>query len=392
LPTPVHTGESERQARYNKAKARSLAREASSMPKITNFFQSLQLQPKATEDNGDKVEETRKDVDWEALRESLEQYQRDNVGLCPRTVNRITHLKGYMSLRASGYGAMNASEIIAKTVNRGCHYAQVIRGYATDFAKKGTLPHFRQGLNTKVKSLLKDEYIKASVDTYLKNNKFTATPDKLKRHLEEEIFPKMDPSKILTISSETARKWMHQMGWRHQIYKKGIYIDGHEREDVVAYRKEFLSQMGEWQKYMVDYDEETLEPIPNPYIGNGIKQHILVTHDESTFNANDDTNRGWMPQGEQPLRKKSRGKGLMVSEFLLETVGRLAVPEEMYRDIQDPTFPREACEIFEFGGKNGYWDGENVVKQVSIAHLKFLSEVLIFFFYHIAQGKGDSHF
>lgn len=55
----------------------------------------------------------------------------------------------------------------------------------------------------------------------------------------------------------------------------------------------------------------------------------------------------------------------MVSEFLLETVGRLEIPPEKY-NVMVPTFRREACEIFEFGGDKGYLDGEKVVRQVSI--------------------------
>jgi len=33
------------------------------------------------------------------------------------------------------------------------------------------------------------------------------------------------------------------MGFIFSQYTKGMYIDGHERDDVVAYRKEFLETM-----------------------------------------------------------------------------------------------------------------------------------------------------
>ena len=56
----------------------------------------------------------------------------------------------------------------------------------------------------------------------------------------------------------------------------------------------------------------------------------MVTHDESTFQANDDMDKGWGPKDEQKLRKKSHGHGLMVSNFLLDTVGHLAVLKEQY--------------------------------------------------------------
>ena len=42
------------------------------------------------------------------------------------------------------------------------------------------------------------------------------------------------------ISVETGRKWLHELGFFIVDRKKGIYYDGHEREDVVEYRKKLL--------------------------------------------------------------------------------------------------------------------------------------------------------
>ena len=42
---------------------------------------------------------------------------------------------------------------------------------------------------------------------------------------------------------------------------------------------------------------------------------ILVTHDESTFAAHDEL---WIPDSEQPLRKKGAGRSIHVSEFLTD--------------------------------------------------------------------------
>jgi hypothetical protein len=36
------------------------------------------------------------------------------------------------------------------------------------------------------------------------------------------------------------------MGFVFGHYAKGMYVDGHEREDVVAYRKEFLETMARY--------------------------------------------------------------------------------------------------------------------------------------------------
>ena len=36
------------------------------------------------------------------------------------------------------------------------------------------------------------------------------------------------------------------MGFRYKKYHKGIYVDGHERSDVVEYRQKFLIKMTEY--------------------------------------------------------------------------------------------------------------------------------------------------
>src|SRR5262249_40560552 len=64
-------------------------------------------------------------------------------------------------------------------------------------------------------------------------------------------------------------------------------------------------------------------------------------------------------KGKPSLRPKGRGKALMVSEFLTESVGRLAIPPEEYAALQNPPFPREATEFIEPGKEaDGYWTGE----------------------------------
>ena len=40
----------------------------------------------------------------------------------------------------------------------------------------------------------------------------------------------------------TATRWLNVLGYSFQQHHKGIYYDGHEREDVVQYWKEFLEK------------------------------------------------------------------------------------------------------------------------------------------------------
>lgn len=44
---------------------------------------------------------------------------------------------------------------------------------------------------------------------------------------------------------------MWKLDWRYGKKKKGMYIDGHEQEDVVQYWDEFLKRWKEYKKRMV---------------------------------------------------------------------------------------------------------------------------------------------
>ena len=48
-----------------------------------------------------------------------------------------------------------------------------------------------------------------------------------------------------SISLQTAVRWLHHLGLKLVSHKKGVYIDGHEREDVVCDRKPFLKVLDE---------------------------------------------------------------------------------------------------------------------------------------------------
>ncbi|KIJ32776.1 hypothetical protein M422DRAFT_184091, partial [Sphaerobolus stellatus SS14] len=39
------------------------------------------------------------------------------------------------------------------------------------------------------------------------------------------------------ISLRTTQWWLHKEGFKYTAHKKALYFDGHEREDVIAYRQ-----------------------------------------------------------------------------------------------------------------------------------------------------------
>ena len=326
----------------------------------------------STESNADVGEDTDTEENTNHKVESawadhiiaLDQYHRAQQNLTLNTTNQLVHLRQYMVARSNGRKAMEASNLVAELSNKGPYYARILRESTKTFITDGTISprHNRP----RVKSLLENGDVDFAVTEYLKEHKFSATPNNLKAHLEKKVFPILNIPGKKTIHEGTARKWMKKKNWSYGIRKKGIYVDGHERDDVVAYRERFLKDMAILEESMIMYHDDTLEPLQNLAIESGKqRQYILVTHDESCFHANDGGTYGWAPKGEQPLRKKGPGMGIMVSEFLLDTVGRLAISKETYQAIDNPLFPREACEIFEYGHNNGYWTSEHMIKQVN---------------------------
>lgn len=163
------------------------------------------------------------------------------------------------------------------------------------------------------------------------------------------------------IRARTARNWLHRLGLKWTTVRKGVYIDGHERDDVVHYReKTFLPEFQEIRSYMVTWDDQGQMHMPQN-LPPGQKPLVLVTHDESTFSANDGKRRLWMEEGKQPLRPKARGKGIMVSDFLTPG-GRLELPDSISdEEINERLLPRRQATEYFIYGKDRYWKGDDMV-------------------------------
>jgi hypothetical protein len=65
-------------------------------------------------------------------------------------------------------------------------------------------------------------------------------------------------------------------------------------------------------------------PIP-PVLQPGERIHYPIFHDECCIHANDQCTFVWAREGEQPLRNKSRGRIVHVSDFIIEHCGRLVL-------------------------------------------------------------------
>lgn len=134
---------------------------------------------------------------------------------------------------------------------------------------------------------------------------------------------------------ETARKWLHHLGFMVLDPKKGIFIDGHEQDDVVASRNAFLRKMVKigFLHFTNAPTESAVKAIPtdiDPPVNAVRSKTVVFCHDESTFQANDDQRLQWGLEGTKIMKHKSKGAGIMVSDFIDEHTGFLSLNDEEY--------------------------------------------------------------
>jgi hypothetical protein len=148
---------------------------------------------------------------------------------------------------------------------------------------------------------------------------------------------------------------------RSLISIPGVYIDGHERADIVRDRRKFLAEMEAYEPRFYVYEGEQMEIKKPP--AAGVKPLVLVVHDESVFAAHDGKKRVWCEETKQRILPKGEGHGIMASQFLCECHGVMRITKEQQQ--QHGLKFAEVAATLEIGkNADGYWRCENLVEQV----------------------------
>ena len=63
-------------------------------------------------------------------------------------------------------------------------------------------------------------------------------------------------TKATMICERTAQCWIRRMGWRYGKMLNGMYVDGHERKDVIAYHSWFLVEYKKLERQMKRWDRD----------------------------------------------------------------------------------------------------------------------------------------
>ena len=185
---------------------------------------------------------------------------------------------------------------------------------------------------------------------------------------------------------ETCHKWMHHLGFEVLDSKKGLYVDGHEREDVVESCKSYLRRMASLGFITKEEapTEECKRGFPEDFelpTVDVIQKTIFIFHDESAYQANEDQVKYWGESGSNVIKPKSKGSGINVSDFIEEHDGFLQLSLEQYEQakVTNPNIKLVARTLLEYGeSREGYWTSDKFMKQVKeaseIAEFKYPRE------------------
>ena len=121
---------------------------------------------------------------------------------------------------------------------------------------------------------------------------------------EKEVIPKMNMAKK-TISFSTCRVYLKAWGFSFSEHKKNVYMDGHEREDVVAYRQAWVTRMKEHAHRMAFYEGEDLLEEEMPLLEEDEKRRVHLPRPRRPRKAVVEKGGATPPQ--ERRRKESHG-------------------------------------------------------------------------------------
>ena len=265
-----------------------------------------------------------------------------------------------------GMGKVESAERASSSIpGNASQTVRCILNWTSVFLETGQLPQSNQGKHRKSQSLLSDEEILLRIREWLiEAPKGSRNPEKLAHWVNNSLLLEVEGIGNTHISVRTVRNWMNTLGYKYGVWKKGVFIDGHEQEDVVEYRHDFLKRMMlQFFKFMRCWEGVDMEMTMEQECSSETKI-VWVSHDESIFYSNDDGGKGPGSGAHPDINKKGNGQSIMVSDCICPCHGRLRLGE------------LPVCEIIE-PGKNhdGYLQATDIPKQLEVKAIPAFDEM-----------------
>lgn len=269
---------------------------------------------------------------------------------------RYVTIQLYFNYRLEGLKKVESAKKAALVLWDNCtntyRYKAIIK-WAREFLEQHILSNHCQGVHVKRVSFLNDNDVKLKiVDMIRKTPPQYRSIDGILKFIETDIIPSY-LGVTGNVGKTTLSKYLYEWGYSYRKNKKTIFFDGHERPDVIKYREEWSARMIKYMERSEFYEGDNQEVILEPVLEEGIKKIVFVTHDESTFYANDGKSDFWLLDDENYIRKKGQGSSIMISEFQCPCHGTMRSAGWTSR------------RVFEAGkGREGWWTYKHMVEQL----------------------------
>ena len=172
---------------------------------------------------------------------------------------------------------------------------KMVRYYRKEFMQnKGKFREEQHGKYKRI-CLFNDENLRLRASMWVRENAVNkGGPNMPARSFCQWVNETLLPSSNLppffprSITVITATRWLHRLGYCPTGHKKGAYVDGHEREDVVEYRGKYLDMLKElYDTHLpLPVPSDKMVPIP-PLDAEFRKKLVLIFHDECIFSTNE---------------------------------------------------------------------------------------------------------
>ena len=334
-------------------------------------------------------------------------------------LRRVYAMNIYLKLRREGMSsqeayAQAAQSVVTSSGGKQSNW-QTLRRWLRAFINAGGKLHLSQrGRYPSTTSLLSDPGMKEQAVKWLRDQlrlmraKNTDTQpltiDSFHKWINSTLLkPTLDAdARLKPVGRQTAREWLHKLGFEFKPHTKSIYYDGHERADVVQTRMELIAMLKALEEVTVTFTGKNCDTVRWPLLHPDERPVVLVSQDESAYHSNDDIKSEWAEAGKGfTIKQKSRGSLLMVSMFISELHGILRCNQSQLdtyirehpqshlaaKVAANPSWSRSSTLVLEPGaapGKDKYFDAEQLIEQTKIAREIFEAT-------HVMPGRWAYH-
>ena len=272
---------------------------------------------------------------------------------------RLDHLDRFLAIYLSGKGWTEAANYTADLIGQGCCGSRRLRVWGKEFIQnRSALPYHRY-TNSGRDSLLDNTEFAGELFAYITNAGAHIPAQAIIDFMEKpEVVERYQIVK--PVSLDTACRWMSKLNFKWGKLPAGMYIDGHERSDVVHYRQNiYLPALAQYEQRMRAWDKKNLTHVIDPSSLSPIRHTVLWFHDQCIFYQNDRRKNRWVHATEKPVPlPKGEGLSLMVSDFVSADYGWLVSPDG----------EGSARVLFRPGvNRDGYFTNEDILRQVDHA-------------------------